>query len=130
MPNKVGFARKAPGGMSTQRIRATPTERTLASVCREAGATVRCNTRLRNLNIGVSVQMKEREVVASGLPFHHGPQLAVDIMLRRATTAAGLLCTNAAHTNGAVLYRARMEKAVKVLGTVGGRSLPTGCCGH
>ena len=38
------------------RIRATPTERTLARVCREAGATVRCNTKLRDLNIGVSVQ--------------------------------------------------------------------------
>ena len=95
------------------RIRATPTERTLARVCREAGATVRCNTKLRDLNIGVSLQDERAiEVVASGLPFHHGAQLAVDITLRGATTAAGLPCTNAAHTNGAVLHRA-MEKAAK-----------------
>ena len=98
MRHKVGFTRKAPGGMSKKkkkacprsgllRIRATPTERTLARVCREAGATVRCNTKLRYLNIGVSVQDERAiEVVASGLPFHHGAQFAVDITLRSATT--------------------------------------------
>ena len=74
---------------------------------------VRCNTKLRDLNIEVSVQDERAiEVVASGLPFHHGAQFAVDITLRSATTA-GLPCTNAAHTNGAVLHRARMEKAAK-----------------
>ena len=51
------------------RIRATPTERTLSGVCREAGATVRCNTKLRDLNIGVSFQDERAiEVVASGFP--------------------------------------------------------------
>ena len=73
-----------------------PTERTLARVCRvcrEAGA-VRCNTKLRDLNIRVSVQDEGAiEIVASGVPFHHGAQLAADITLRSATTAAGLPCT-------------------------------------
>ena len=42
-----------------------PTERTLARVCREAVATVRCNTKLRYLNIVVSVQDERAiEVVA------------------------------------------------------------------
>ena len=104
------------------RIRATPTERTLAKVCREAGATVRCNTKLRDLNIGVFMsRMRERlrswpQVCLS----HHGAQLAVDITLRSATTAAGLPCTNAAHTNGAVLHRARMERAAKYSELLGG----------
>ena len=54
------------------RITATPTQRTLAGVCREAGATVRCNTKLR-----VSLQYERAiEVVASGLPFHHGAQFS------------------------------------------------------
>ena len=75
---------------------------------------MRCNTKFRDLNVGVSVEdEKATEVVASGLPLHHGAQLAVDITLRSATTAAGLPCTNAAHTNGAVLHRARVEKAAK-----------------
>ena len=35
------------------RSRAVPTERTLARVCREAGATVRRNAKLRDMNISV-----------------------------------------------------------------------------
>ena len=35
------------------RSRAVPTERTLARVCREAGATVRCNAELRDMNVRV-----------------------------------------------------------------------------
>ena len=34
--------------------RAVPTEKTLTRVCREAGATVRCNAKLRDMNINVS----------------------------------------------------------------------------
>ena len=74
-------------------------------VCREAGATVRCNTKLRDLE-----RLRSWPLVC--LPIT-GAQLAVDITLRSATTAASLLCTNEAHTNGAVLHRTRMEKAAK-----------------
>ena len=61
--HKVGFARKAPGCGSER-----PPPRG-HSQGREAGATV--NTKLRDLNIGVSLQDERAiEVVASGLPFH------------------------------------------------------------
>ena len=55
------------------RTRAVGPERSLARVCREAGASVRCNTKLRDMNVAVSA-MDERsiEVLASGLPLFHG----------------------------------------------------------
>ena len=49
------------------------------------------------------------EVLASGLPLHHGAQLAVDITLRSALSAAGLPSPSAAHVNGAALARARRD---------------------
>ena len=80
----------------------------------EAGATVRCNCRLRDMNVTVRAD-DERvlEVLASGLPLHHGAQLAVDITLRSALTSAGLPSPNAAHVNGAALARARRDKERK-----------------
>ena len=43
------------------------TERSLARVCREAGATVRCNTKLRDMNVHVPAQDERAiEVLASG----------------------------------------------------------------
>ena len=53
------------------------------------------------------------EVLVSGLPMHHGAQLAVDITMRSALTANGSACPNAAHTDGAVLLRARVDKERK-----------------
>ena len=53
-------------------------------------------------------------MLASGLPMHHGAQLAVDIAMRSALTANGSACSpNAAHTDGAVLLRARLVKERK-----------------
>ena len=96
------------------RSRAVPTEGTLARVCREAGASVRCNAKLRDMNIAVSAaDERSIEVLASGLPVHHGAQLAVDITLRSAVTAQGEARPNAAHVNGAVLTAARQAKAAK-----------------
>ena len=96
------------------RTRATPTERTLARVCREGGATVRVNTKLRDMNVVVRVDDERAiEVLAAGLPIHHGAQLAVDITLRSVLTAAGLPCPNAARVNGAVLQKARRDKEAK-----------------
>ena len=56
------------------------TERTLARVCREAGATVRANVKVRDMNISVSA-MNNRAIVvlAMGLPLRQGAQLAIDI---------------------------------------------------
>ena len=53
------------------------------------------------------------EVLASGLPLHHGSQLVVDITLRSALTAQGLPCPGAASTNGSVFHRARRDKERK-----------------
>ena len=48
------------------------------------------------------------EVLASGLPIHHGARLAVDVTMRCALTAQGLASPGAAHINGAAaLSRAR-----------------------
>ena len=61
------------------RTRAVGPERTLARICREAGARVRCNVKLRDMNITTpATDEREVEVVASGLPLQHGAQLAID----------------------------------------------------
>ena len=94
--------------------RAVGPERTLARVCREAGATVRCNVRLRDMNVVVSAtDMRSIEVWAIGLPLHHGAQLAVDITLRSALTSASHACPSAATIDGAVLVKARADKERK-----------------
>ena len=43
------------------RRRAVAPEKTLARVCREAGATVRCNAKLREMNVEVAA-IGEREI--------------------------------------------------------------------
>ena len=93
------------------RSRAQGTERSLARVCREAGAIVRCNTKLRDMNVHVPAQDERAiEVLASGFPLHHGAQFAVDITLR---SALGRACPNASQESGAVLTRAREDKEAK-----------------
>ena len=70
--------------------RATPTERTVARIFREAGACVRQNVFLRDMNINVAAQDSRRiEVLAQDLPCFSGAQLAVDITLRSALTSNG-----------------------------------------
>ena len=99
------------------RARAVGPERSLAHVCREAGATVRCHAKLRDMNVAVSAQdERATEVVASGLPIHHGAQLAVDVVL----TAQGLASPGAAHINGAAALRARRDKELKYQELVAG----------
>ena len=76
--------------------RAVPARRT---VCRKAGGTVTRHVKLRDMNVQVSA-MDERgiEVVAAGLPIHHGAQGAR---------------TTAATVNGAALSQARRDKEAK-----------------
>ena len=94
--------------------RAQAPERTLARVCREAGATVRFDAMSRDMNIAVAAtDFCAIEVLASGLPLHHGVQMAVDITIRCAHTAESRACPNAATMNGAVLQAARAQKATK-----------------
>ena len=101
--------------------RAMAPERTLARVCREAGALVRFNVKLRDMNVAVPADDDRAiEVLASGLPMQHGAQLAIDITIRSATSANGLPQRNAAHVDGAVLTRARVDKEAKYAELVGG----------
>ena len=50
---------------------------------------VRCNTKLRDMNVAVpAADERAIEVLASGLPLFQGAQLAVDVTVRSALTAA------------------------------------------
>ena len=96
------------------RTRALAPERTHARVCREAGATVRCNAKLVDMNIAVpGCDERAMEVLASGLPLFHGAQLAVDITLRCVLTTSGMPRPGAAAVNGIVCAGARVDKERK-----------------
>ena len=91
-----------------------PLEKTFARICREVGATVRCNTKLRDMNIAVPAHdNREIEILASGLPMFQGAQLAVDVTMRCPLTTNGSACARAAVDNGAVLAKARRDKEAK-----------------
>ena len=68
--------------------------RMLARVCREAGARVKFNAYLRDMNLGVPRNDEGRiEVLAQDLPCFNGAQLAVDItLLHRWTRMLGTTC--------------------------------------
>ena len=94
--------------------RASAPERTLARVCREAGASVRFNAKLVDMNIAVPANdARAVEVLASGLPLFHGAQLAVDITLRSVLTATVMLRPGAAVVDGIVCMAARADKELK-----------------
>ena len=94
--------------------RAMPTKRTLARVCREAGAVVRTKVKLRDMHIPVSATDELAiEVLAMGLPLHQGAQLAIDTTLRSALTTTGEPCPGGATMNGAALQAARQKKEAK-----------------
>ena len=94
------------------RTRAVGPERTVARVCREAGTTVRTNTKLRDMNVALDANDERAiEVLASGLPFHQGAQLVVDITC--VTTAAGMATAGSSHTDGVVLQRAQTDQERK-----------------
>ena len=65
--------------------------RAAARVCREAGARVTTHTLLSDLNVPSVDRFDNRriEVIANGLPLHHGAQLAVDTTLVSPLTSAG-----------------------------------------
>ena len=109
-----GWHRAACPHSGRLRTRAAAPERTLARVLREAGATVRFNCLLREMNVAVRAEDERRiEVLASGLPLFHGAQLAVDITLRSALACNGEPRPGAARVNGSVCERARADKETK-----------------
>ena len=93
------------------RKRAAPVERMLARVFREAGARVRFNAFLRDMNVGVAASVARRiEVLAQDLPCFGGSQLAVDVTLRSALGCSGEPQQGAADIDGAILLQARRDK--------------------
>ena len=91
--DRQGRHRAAYARSGRLKTRAMAPERALARVCREAGATVRCNARLRDMNVVVAAHDDRAiEVLATRLPLFFGAQFAVDITLR---------CALASRWNGA-----------------------------
>ena len=83
----------------------------VARIYREAGARVRFNVMLRDMNLGVSARDTRRiEVLAQDLPCYGGAQLAVDVTFRSALTTGGEAHPRAADVDGAVLEQAREDK--------------------
>ena len=110
-----GRHRAASSRSGRLKSRALAPERTPARVCREAGATVRYNAKLRDMDLDVSANNDDRatEVLATGLPLYFGAQLAVDITLRCALASDGTAQPGAARMDGAVCTRAWEDKERK-----------------
>ena len=88
--------------------RALPLERAAARIRREAGATVRENVKLKDLNLVVPAA-----VLAFGLPCRAGAQLAIDATFRSPLTATGAARPQAATQNAVVTDSARADKERK-----------------
>ena len=89
------------------------TERMTARVFREAGACVRQNVFLRDMNVNVPTRdSRHIEVLAQNLPCFGGVQLTVDITLRSSLTCNGKTHPHAAEHDGPVLAQARQDKGV------------------
>ena len=97
------------------KLRAKPVEKAWARVCREAGARVQENVFLRELNLASLDTYDDRrlEVLATGLPLHHGAQLAVDTTLVAPLTRKGEARPRAWHEDGAALVDARHRKETR-----------------
>ena len=83
----------------------------MARICREAGARVRTNVQLRNMNVTVPCDDdRQIEVLASGLPIYNGAQLAVDVTLCSALRADGSARPRAHWQDGAAIEDAVDDK--------------------
>ena len=101
------------------KIRAGALERAMAHVCREAGATVRSNVRVADLNLTAPAGDERRiDVLAQNLP-GRSKQVAVDVTVRSALTRDGQPVARAAWENGAAAGAARADKEGKYPDLVG-----------
>ena len=109
--DELGDHHSACGRSGRVKARATPIERMVAQICREAGARVRINVKLRDLNVNTRASDERQiEVIASGLPVFGGAQLAVDVTLRSALDRCGQPRAQAHWKDGAVAEAARRDK--------------------
>ena len=104
---QVKAVRKLSERVSRLKTRALAPERTLARVCREAGATVRC----RDMNLAVAANDDRAiEVLSSRLPLFFGARLAVYITVRSAVAVDGTAQQGADSVDGTVCIRAPEDK--------------------
>lgn len=102
------------------KIRSVALEATVAQICREAGARVRQNVLVRDLNVAVLAGDERRlEVVCSGVPVMGGSQLAIDVTLRSVLTRDGEPRPRSDWDNGVIAEGARSDKANKYPELVG-----------
>ena len=104
------------------KIRAGPIERVLARICREAGARVRFNALLRDMNVGVPVADNRRiEILTQDLPcFGGAAQLAVDVTLRGGFVQCRRV-PSTADIEGVILSEVRRDKERRYPELVAGR---------
>ena len=89
-------------------------EQVVAQICREAGARVRTNVLLRDLNLSTPASDDRRiEVVASGVAVLGGAQLAVGVTVRSPLTFGGWAKSRAHWHEGATAEAARADKESK-----------------
>ena len=88
-------------------------ENAAARVCREAGARVRTNVMVRDMDFlpNDSIDNRRLEVVADGLPLFGGAQLAMDTTLVSALRRDGTSRPQADSIDGVALAAARRNKA-------------------
>ena len=90
--------------------RDTPTEYMVTRIFLEAGATVRKNVFLEDINVEVGAEdARQIEVLAQDLPCFGWAQFAVDVTLRCVLSCEGEAHPHAADTDGAVLLKARVD---------------------
>ena len=93
------------------RERAGPLEVTTARICREAGATVKTNVYLRDMNVSVHSSNERRiEILAQGLSIRQDGQLAIDVTLRSSTTTDNSAHPQAADVDGAIANGVKKAK--------------------
>ena len=92
--------------------RGYPLETAAAQVCREAGARVRLNTMVRDLDLlpGALLDNRRLEVVADGLPLFNGAQVSIDTTMVSALRGDGTARRGAQHTSGTAIMSARRRK--------------------
>ena len=97
-----GHHRSACSRIGLLKPRGTPAEVCMARICREAGARVKENQLLRDLNIVAQV-----EVIANGLPFWGGKQVAIDTTVVSALTGRGVA---RGRRQGQAIHEAEQDK--------------------
>ena len=108
-----GHHRSACSRVGLLKPRGTPAEVCMARICREAGARVKENQLLRDLNVVAQADDQRRiEVIANGLPFWGGKQVAIDTTVVSALTGQGVA---RGRREGQAIHEAEQDKRRRYL---------------